>query len=402
MKSKYEKDILPFIKDFDKFINFIEEKNPNLSNKNQVLGKNDCFELNSQLYFQREAIKASYTQQQYIAIDLFFTLAVKSKLFLIQINDKNKFKLIKTPCLDEFLNLNIYEKYVFLLECFWTKFEFEEELRNNIYDFFEVIYVISRTNAENKILKSDVGHGRTLFSYYSKVSKILRILGICELEIIDTVKSKYDDSIKSIIPTAFGIEICKVLANTALDYLNVEFDYIEIIKERREIKNDKVKKTFFELISRAFEPQLIEKTIKSDVQINRKGTYILKISLDKNLWRVVKLSHETGLHRLHLIIQEAFDFDNDHMYAFYNGTSYRNGKEFYSANPLGESEEYEDLTIEDAQLYKGQQFIYLFDFGDMWEFKIQVTDFIENEETDLVPQIIDSKGESPQQYADWD
>ena len=59
MKSKYETDILPFIKDFDAVINFILEKDPNLSNKSQVLGKNDCFELNLQLNFQREAIKES-------------------------------------------------------------------------------------------------------------------------------------------------------------------------------------------------------------------------------------------------------------------------------------------------------------------------------------------------------
>jgi hypothetical protein len=90
------------------------------------------------------------------------------------------------------------------------------------------------------------------------------------------------------------------------------------------------------------------------------------------------------------------------MYAFYTGTSYRTGKEFFSANPLGESEEYDDLTIEDAEIYKGKQFIYLFDFGDMWEFKILVMDFIENEESDLLPEIIESKGDSPQQYPDWE
>lgn len=405
MKSKYEKDILPFIKDFDTFINFILEKDTNLSNKNQVLGKNDCFELNSQLYFQRDASKASYTQEQYIAIDLFFTLAVKSKLFLIQTNSKNKFKLIKTARLEEFLHLNIYEKYVFLIESFWTEYEFEEVLRNGILEFFELIYVISRTNIKNKILKNDLKHGRSLFSYYSKVTQILRVLGVCELEFIDDAKNKYEDSIKSIMPTACGIEMCKLFANEVLDYFNVEDFVIDMIIERWDIdefEGFEDNKTFFELISKVFESGLIEKSINSDVQINRKGTYILKVLLDKNLWRVVKLSHKTSLHKLHLIIQKAFDFDNDHMYAFYTGTSYRNGKEFYNANPLGESEGYEDLTIEGAGLYKGQQFIYLFDFGDMWEFKIQVTDFIENEETDFVPQIIDSKGKAPQQYPDWD
>lgn len=402
MKSKYERHISPFVKDFETFINFILEKDLNLSNRTQVLGKNDCFELNSQLHFQKSVNKAYYTQDQYIAIDLFFTLSVESKLLLKEINHKNKFKLIKTVRLEEFLNLNIYEKYVFLLEHFWTKYEFDEELRNDIHEVFELIYVIGRNNVRNKIMKKDVKHARSLFSYYSKITKILKILGICELELIDNVKNKYDDSIKSIIPTELGQEVCKVLASTALDYLNTEFYYIDIIKERFDIKDSKVKKTFFKLISKVFEPKLIEKTINSNVQINRKGTYILKVSLDKNLWRVIKLSHKTRLHRLHLIIQEAFDFDNDHMYGFYTVNSYRKRKELFSGNPFGESEEYEDLTIEDVEIYKGQQFGYLFDFGDKWRFEIQVIDFIENDETAFVPQIIERKGKSVQQYPDWD
>lgn len=399
MESKYEKDILPFIEDFNAFINFILEKDPDLSNRTQVLGKNHCFELNSRLHFQRAAIKASYTQDQYIAIDLFFILAVNSNLFLKQINNKNKFKLVKTACLEEFLNLNIYEKYVFLLEAFWTTYDFEEELRHNVFEFIQLLKVISRDNSHSKILKSDVCYGG-FFSYYSKITRILTTLGICKLEVIDNVKNKYDDSIKSIIPTACGIEICKVLTKSALDYINTEIYIIDMIKEKWKIRNSKANKTFFELISTVFEPKLINKTANCNIEINKKGTYTLKVSLDKNLWRMLKLSHNTTFHELHLLIQQAFDFDNDHMYAFYTGSSYRNGKEFYSADPLGESNEYEDLTIEDAEIYKGQQFVYLFDFGDMWEFKIQVMDFIENEETDS--KIIESKGESPQQYPDWE
>lgn len=398
MKSKYEKDILPFIEDFDTFINFILEKDPDLSNRTQVLGKNSCFELNSQLHFQKTAIKASYTQDQYIAIDLFFTLAVESRMFIIQINNKNKFKLVKTVYLEEFLSLNIYEKYVFLFEVFWCTYDFEEELNHSILQFFDLLNLISRTNGHGRIFKSDI-HSRSLFSYYSKIIKILRILGICELELIDDVKSRYDDCIKSVIPTNFGKEISKAL-KTALDYINTEYYIIDDIKKSLKVKNSDEDKTFIELISIVFEPQLINKTVNYDIEINRKGTYILKVSLNKNLWRMLKLSHNTKFSELHLLIQQAFDFGNDHMYAFYTGTSYRNGKEFYSANPLGESDEYEDLTIEDAEIYKGHQLVYLFDFGDMWEFKIQVIDFIENEEAD--PQIIESKGESPQQYPDWE
>lgn len=116
----------------------------------------------------------------------------------------------------------------------------------------------------------------------------------------------------------------------------------------------------------------------------------------------MKLSYKNTFDDLHMIIQTAFEFDNDNMYDFYTGASHKTGKEFYSADPIGRSDEYDELTIEDAEIYKGQQFIYLFDFGYMWKFKIKVMDFIENEESSLSPQIIESKGDSPQQYPNWD
>lgn len=398
MKSKYEKDILPFIKDFDTLINFILEKDPDLSNRIQVLGKNNCFELNSQLNFQKDAMKAYYTQDQYIAIDLYFKLAVEGRLLLRQINNKNKFKLVKTKLLDEFLNLNIYEKYVFLLEIFWTTYDFEKELNSYIIEFVKMLNEFSRANGHNEINNSN-GNYRGFFVCYSKFLQILSILGICELELIDNGKSKYENSIKSITPTDFGREISKALIPKALDYLNVENYIIDIIKENLNVNDSEENKTFAELTAEVFEPGLVNKIASkiANSEINKKGTYIFKVLLNKNLWRTVRLSHNNTLHELHLLIQRAFDFDNDHMYAFYTGLSCRTGKEFYLANPFGKSAEYEELTIEQADFYKGQQFIYLFDFGDTWEFKIQVMDFIENEEA--APEIIEVKGESPEQYS---
>lgn len=402
MISKYEKNILPFIKDFDTFINFILEKDPNLSDKKQVLGKNDCFELNSQLNFKKKTDKASYIQEQYITIELMFLLATESKLFLVEINSKNKFKLVKTSQLDEFIKLNIYERYVFLLECFWTKYDFEKKLRYNVQIFYELTYIISKSNLHGKIVNKGIGNSYTLFSSNSIFLNIFRILGLCELDFIDNVKSKYDDSIESVMPTEFGIEICKVLSTKALDYVNFDFDFIKMLKDFFKIKSYKKNKSFFEIILGVFELGLIEKTINNKVEVNKKGDYILKVSLSKSLWRVVKLSYKNTFDDLHMIIQTAFEFDNDHMYAFYTGASHKTGKEFYSADPMGRSDEYDELKIEDSEIYKGQQFIYLFDFGDMWEFKIKVMDFIENEESSLSPQIIESKGDSPQQYPDWD
>jgi hypothetical protein len=397
--KKYEKNILDFVQDFDTFVNFILEKEPDLSTKNQVLGKNHCFELNELLNFKRKVEKATYIQSQYISIDFNFLLAVESNLFVIEVNKKNKFKLVKTSKLKEFIELNIYEKYVFLLECFWCKYGFEEKIRGyELIEFYGLIYRIGKVKTGTEVLDNILGYGSCFFSSCAVYSNILRILGLVELEFIDNVKNKYDKSIESIVPTELGIEICSVLTTEAIDYFDVDDDVIELIKERFKIKKHTETKSFFEIISGVFEEGIVEKTIDTKVELNRKGTYILKISLSKSIWRIVKLSHKETFHNLHNVIQEAFDFDNDHMYGFYKGASFRNGKEFYLGNPMGASEEYCELCIEEANIIKGQQFAYIFDFGDMWEFKIQVMDFIENEEFDVLPEIIEMKGESPDQY----
>lgn len=49
------------------------------------------------------------------------------------------------------------------------------------------------------------------------------------------------------------------------------------------------------------------------------------------------------------------------------------------------------MLIKKERIYlklQGDQFIYLFDFGDMGQFKVTVLKFIENEEDGFVPEII--------------
>jgi hypothetical protein len=57
-----------------------------------------------------------------------------------------------------------------------------------------------------------------------------------------------------------------------------------------------------------------------------------------------------------------------------------------------------------AGLFEGKKFLYLFDFGDSWEFNIDVVSIKpeEEEEEPNEAKIIESVGESPSQYGDYD
>ncbi len=60
-------------------------------------------------------------------------------------------------------------------------------------------------------------------------------------------------------------------------------------------------------------------------------------------------------------------------------------------------------TLESLALKKGQTFLYLFDYGDEWRFKVRVH-AINAEASDeaVYPRLVAELGEAPSQYGDWD
>jgi hypothetical protein len=181
-------------------------------------------------------------------------------------------------------------------------------------------------------------------------------------------------------------------------------------------------------------------------------------------WRKIELRADQTLHDLHLAIQEAFEWDNDHLYAFYmSGKAWDSASEYRLPEdyaPWGEIIEDDDdepeppeLTPEEREaslrqlfgpdsrltlaemeaemadfwesfwadeaeagphnsletelaalnLQPGQEFLYLFDFGDDHRFKVRVSAI--NGQAGPVSdytRVVESVGKSPPQYPDWD
>lgn len=118
-KNRIEK----VIGDFDTFIKFVESEKPPLSVKRGEIGKKDSFKLNQKLYHKKNVCKPNYTQYQYPVIDLMFSLALAGNLYVKAI-EKGRAILVETSANKSFKNLNLYEKYVFLLQTYWTKYDF--------------------------------------------------------------------------------------------------------------------------------------------------------------------------------------------------------------------------------------------------------------------------------------
>lgn len=184
-------------------------------------------------------------------------------------------------------------------------------------------------------------------------------------------------------------------------------------------------------------------------------------------WRKIELLETQTLAELHLAIQDAFNFDNDHLYAFYmSGKAWDQDSEYRlpdGANPWlglddeGEEDEFDNqpeapdptpeereaalrklfgpgtdlvemeasmarfwakveaeaqekaqrdvrvVTLASLALSKGQTFLYLFDFGDEWRFRVRVHAITENAPTNAnYPRLVETVGKAPRQYEAWD
>jgi len=146
----------------------------------------------------------------------------------------------------------------------------------------------------------------------------------------------------------------------------------------------------------------MNKAIKSEFDQTKDtaGSYVFKVKFKAGVWRKIQISKTATLDRLNKIILTAYDFDDDHLYAFFmNNKAWSYSDSYWSPNndegPYANKKKLVSLNLE-----KGKKFMYLFDFGDEWRFTIS----LEKETNDVTkePVIIQSKGEAPLQYPDYD
>lgn len=118
---------------------------------------------------------------------------------------------------------------------------------------------------------------------------------------------------------------------------------------------------------------------------------------------------------LHYALQGAFGWDDDHLYAFWPGDEFwpRGGTEYVHPFSLG----YEplagcfegpaprkrtaDTRLDHLRLRRGQKLAYLSDFGDEWRVQLMLSD-IRADDGERGPRVLDSVGEAPPQYPDYD
>lgn len=156
-------------------------------------------------------------------------------------------------------------------------------------------------------------------------------------------------------------------------------------------------------------------TPKNTIEPNSKSLSILKATVsvflgkksNNQTYRVISIPTSYTLDKLALAVLDSFDFELDHMYGFYdNLNNWARSSESY----IMEEEDSQNFTgyvtkttIGEAFEVPKKKMLFLFDYGDEWRFiiELQRVEPLEGK-TKLAAKVIESKGEAPEQYPDFE
>jgi hypothetical protein len=398
-------DNLTIVKDFERFCKFIDTNTPPLTQKRGVLSNKDAFTLNNSLFFKREVPSATYRQDQYYGLDLLFELALTAGLYRKVFTNSQKFILQRTERLAGYEELNEHEKYVFLLETFWCDYDFEQMFaKYSLSSGASLIrnFLITLIKATPGTPLKDIKYIEDCFSRDFKIVIRFSCFGFCTYEWVEERKNFDEDIIKEIVPTKLGRSVGNILIREGLPYFKHAHLFSHIIKTS---ENNKAKGAFHQLLARSFPKGVVQNTLEKIEQKKITGTYVLKVMLGDRIWRKIRMPSDQSLESLHLTIQDAFLFNNDHLYAFYfkGGSRTVSGIDPWPLDSKRQDGPYTDeVYLEDCELYPGHQFTYIFDYRRNWEFKIVLLEIDETGPVPSFPEVIEAKGDAPKQYSWFD
>lgn len=119
---------------------------------------------------------------------------------------------------------------------------------------------------------------------------------------------------------------------------------------------------------------------------------------------VLTLDGRQSLHDLHLAIQTAFGWDNDHLYSFFmSGRAWDSASEYAMVPKQGSGKRSaSQARLERLGLQVGSAFLYLFDYGDEHHFAIRVESVSVAPKPLKQPRIDRRPANPPAQYGDED
>jgi hypothetical protein len=428
-----ESDLLPTVQDFETLCHYIDTERPFLTAGGDLSTK-ACFALNTLLAHPIPNTKPSARMDKYPTVHLFFHIALASGLLIPYAEKGGKTAIALSESYKSFDKLSVCGKYLFIVLAWMYHVDIVQLYERDytppslLCDYLDaVIADIGRQTEfawmprQQDYTYSD--HAKkpllTLMRGHYEILCHFRAFGWLEFDDAHVYKKDYFIVLDELRVTPLGVSFCSACDSRMLSWVNKyklpalllgeDDDYPPEMMQLREehAKNPPGSDGFLAPFVSCFPAGAIDCAALNNLlfppppKISNKSVYEFKVQLDRSCYRVIACAGKHTFEELHLAIQEAFDFDNDHLYSFF-----MDGKPWSRAainHPYCEEPPFADeVLIGQVGLREKQTILYLFDYGDSWEFQVMLTAIHEADVPLKHPVILKTVGESPEQYPDWD
>jgi len=416
--SEQNKKAFPIelVEDFDKFMNYIQNHPIQITKKKGYISRKHLPFINEQLSIQAKNV-TNYSQQEYYPyIHFFYHLAIGAHLFDKELS-RNHLSLTDRWSL--YQELSEAEKYCFLLETFWVDIDWSI-LSNNVYDSIDFVFpeILEKIPTERNENMLEIMNDSLLFKLLERWSNFILYfewfgLWICKKDHLrmERYGGKLALFAEKITLTTFGVKVLSILLEQRDLYKwNIplrrrmfgEINPTPGAPLHNEEAVEKEQSLFNVALIKLFPSGGVKTTLPRMERKFVSGRHTFKVSLNQSTWRTVVLSGDNTMDDLHHIIIKAYQFDDDHLYSFFmDGQKW---SEDSIVSPLDYSSQSiaTEVMIVSVGMHVGQQFMYLYDYGDEWTFNVTVMGIEEGETKPIKPYISAEKGKAPEQYYYYD
>jgi len=424
-----EKDIAATVRDFETVCSYILKNEIPLTARGG-LGKKACFEMNAHMAYPVPDAKITNLMSKYPSIVLYLTVALKTGLLDPGLTIGPKSSMKATDAYAAYNRMNAYSKHLFIFLA-WMKYIDAETLYGDVMGmrwFHHFLIELSLDQIGSIFKPGAIIKRKGRGDYYRNDDAFQCLMNECvpllhhfrDLGLVGysdgyLEKNDYNRTVlNEAWVTETGAALSAACSTRRFSWVNVYEDECMFNDEREEelYENDFKKNPpgseGFLLPFAACYPEneidvsAINQLLFEDREsLSADVVYKFRVSLSRGCYREIQCGACDTFEDLHFAIQRAFDFGNDHLYAFF-----LDGKKWsrHSINaPECDDPPFAcDVFIGEAGLRVKQNILYLFDFGDQWMFTVTLLSINEGEEAPERPIIIKSVGEPPEQYPAYD
>ena len=323
------------IVDFDSFVRYLESKPKLPLTAGGDLKAADLWAINERVnYMAPDYVTNRSRQIDYSLLGFLLQVATASRLFLVKFN-KGSTLVVDADRLDAYQNLTVEEKYVFLLETAWCYVDWsaiDSDGRSGLgTDWFH--------RGIRQLLENPVGSAVTFFQRGGSIEKDPSVIhaytsakayiraghwfGWYDIrEVAQTKRNKYELDIDRVMLTEWGQQCLTVLLrDRPFQHWNKDTCNYAYFEEDTGADNADEERIDVNTFADVMRTLLDEPDLLSLYPINPNpptGTYWIRAELPNfKVSRTVAIPARMTLNGLHGTIQEAFEFDDDHLYKFY-------------------------------------------------------------------------------------